>query len=215
VSASAHLVQPVSPEFKGQARSWLSKLDADNASFDSLADALARTVREPIKRGKIATPEMLQELARRWRDELPTEGRLQLEIDISQRCLAIRDLRIARSEQFLGHWTHGEDALVIFIACVTAKRRSYFTFQRHLCATVGLHALSRRFQRAFDCSDEAIRADLIALAGATEENYHPDGRFHVRVPDGVWAGKLQIFDHDDTYAWCARTFLSAAEVEAA
>jgi hypothetical protein len=76
-----------------------------------------------------------------------------------------------------------------------------------------MHALTRRLQRGFNCSDEAIRADLIALAGASEENYQPDGSFFVRLPDGVWAGKLLIFPDDDTYAWGVRTFLSAGEIE--
>jgi hypothetical protein len=212
VSASATIVRPVTPEFRGQARAWLSRLDAEDAGFGPMATRVGQALRAPLARGKIATPEDLQETARQWRDELPTAGRLKLEIDISQRSLTIRELRASTAEQFIPErWTSKEDALAIHVLYISAKRRASFEYKRQLIATVSLHALSRRMQRAFDCSDEAIRDDLIILAGASEENYHADGRFSVRVPGGVWAGTLRIFP-DDGYVWCCRTFLSDAEI---
>jgi hypothetical protein len=71
--------------------------------------------------------------------------------------------------------------------------------------------MTRRMQRAFDCSDEAIRDDLIALAAHSASN-DLNGRFLIRVPDGAWAGHLQLFD-DNTCAWGVRTFLSEGEIE--
>jgi hypothetical protein len=69
----------------------------------------------------------------------------------------------------------------------------------------------RRMQRAFDCSDEAIRDDLVALAAHSATN-DLTGRFLIRVPDGAWAGQLQRFE-DGSCAWGVRTFLSGGEIE--
>jgi hypothetical protein len=100
---------------------------------------------------------------------------------------------------------------VVLIDYIAAKRRAVFDYKRQLIATVSLHALTRRMQRAFDCSDGAIRDDLMALAARSASN-DLTGRFLIHVPDGAWAGRLQTFD-DGTCAWGVRTFLSDGEIE--
>ncbi len=177
-----------------------------------MATRIGKALRTPLAQNKVVKPADFAEAARRWRDELPTAGRLQLEIDLSQRNLTIRELRVSTTRQSIPtKWTTEEDALAVSVHFIAAKRRASFECKRQLIATVSLHALTRRMQRAFDCSDEAIRDDLIALAVHSAKN-DLTGRFIIPVPDGAWAGRLLIFP-DETCAWGVRTFLSDDEIE--
>ena len=85
-----------------------------------------------------------------------------------------------------------------------------FTFTNPLAAAVSLHALARRYQRARDNSDAAIRADLAALVRSVDEVEQANSDFAVPTADGQWIGEAT--DTDDRgkvkTILAARTFIS-------
>jgi hypothetical protein len=120
----------------------------------------------------------------------------------------IRDLRWASADQVVTDgWIGEKEVIAVFIVGIKINRRRFFYFHG-LMACVSLHALARRYQRAFDSLDAAIRADMIALAIASTGPQ--TGRFSVRCPDGAWAGRAQS-------TWClgVRTFLSEDQLAGA
>src|SRR5512135_1489395 len=105
------------------------------------AKVVARTSRSPIPR-----PEMLIDLARDWRAQIPEHGRFDLTIDApDKRSLIIREMRAGACNVHSPRWPDTAEPGVSVHATVLhlAPHRHEFTLA--VLAGVSLHALGRRY----------------------------------------------------------------------
>jgi hypothetical protein len=196
-------------EHLGRARAWRNELKAEDETAANRCIGIAESIRARLARGSVPKREALNEAARAWRDDVPSFGRLKLEIEAANRRLVIRELRMGAAHHAEGGWISPEEAIVIFVVGFYIGRQGFKFFQE-LIAAVSLHALARRFERGIDNTDAAIRADLIALAGAAVNSaIGPSGQFQISVADGAWGGRMHRVNAD-TVIQSVRTFLPDA-----
>ena len=93
-------------EFIGQARLFCARIDAaakiaSSAVLQIGADARAVVQRRPTWRG-----EHFSGFERQWRQTIPDEGRIRLEIARSKRALIITEFRLTRSSYEDIRWSH-------------------------------------------------------------------------------------------------------------
>jgi hypothetical protein len=113
------------------------------------------------------------------------------DLDLRKRTLRICQLRVCPSDFRAAAWNVDEAGLsVLGLQLDIGPHR--FNFAMPSLVTVSLHALARRYQRGLDISDEAIFADLHALARS-----HPaiakreaGDSFEVEAGGGCWRGHV-------------------------
>jgi hypothetical protein len=157
-------------------------------------------------------PSAFTRVAQAWRKQVPAAGQLSLAITHDAKRLAIVEIRAAPTDFRFNAWPEGasEPCLVVIVSALIVSA-GYFKFTNALAASVSLHALARRYQRARDNSDAAIRADLAALACPVDDVSDASGEFAVQTLDGQWIGEATDTD-DRGKVKCilaARTFISS------
>jgi hypothetical protein len=105
--------------------------------------------------------------------------------------LTITETRAGDCKLWFPTWDEGAAEAAIEVSRATLiVSPEQFQFHHVPIASIALHALARRFQRAWDNSDSAIYADLLALAWPSAEVLARGGDFNVPVADGQWVGAV-------------------------
>jgi hypothetical protein len=153
-------------EFVGQARLFCARFasaakTASAAVLQIGADARAIVQRRPTWRS-----EHLSGFERQWRQTIPDEGRIGLEIERSKRALIIAELRLTRSSYKDIRWSQPfpENSVSLMLCTCRLTTPAAFEIKRQAIATLGIHAIARRYQRGFDNTDRAILTDISELA---------------------------------------------------
>lgn len=198
---------PVTPEFRGMARALRSSIALEDPIAERVMDAIYMPLRQRLVRGLIPRACALAEAGRRWRDEMPTAGRLGLEVKLRGRThLSIKEMRISSAIVQLDSWDESEPGIVVLLTSLSIDRRQW-SCNHELLGGVTLHALSRRYHRGGNNADRAVKADLGGLAQALGSAPVTMGAsFEAPVSCGRWAGIIQHVNSQPVLV--ARTFLS-------
>jgi len=178
----------VPAEFIGLARAFRGRVaDADVGVIDVIR-ATSRQLVERMGRHPVPRAETLAGIVRAWRTTAPF-ARISLSSTFERKTLAIVETRVASHSYHDADWQ--QDALepgisVVRISLAIAPRTRPALSFATLCA-VSLHALGRRFERGHPIDDDAIIADIAALAAPLDVE---DGPIAVPVPDGRWLGSM-------------------------
>lgn len=189
--STAPLHPPGTPaEFRGQARAFLNRIAAAEPEYlKSLAGVMLPLRDRYHRRAKLPAGDTAA-AEEAWIEKLPTFGRIDIETRSSRVRLYVRELRaFARMEGFDEWAGASEPALVVMVVGVDL-RRDHLDAKKAVLATIGLHALARRFQRGFDTSDEALFSEFRAIAAVANDIIDAREVFRIQVPDGVWAGAV-------------------------
>jgi len=147
---------------------------------DTSQQLIARQRRHPVQRR-----DTLASIARAWRDKVPAFGR------------ANQEIRLEGKEADWDEDAREPGLSVVRITPAIAPHEKLALGMHMLCAA-SLHALARRYQRGRPTTDDAIIADLHALAAAHERlRGLPEGDgFAVDVASGQWLGNaLDVRSH--------------------
>jgi hypothetical protein len=210
IDVSATLSAPprsVSPEHRGRAREFRTRLAVEDPAAQDLVDAIGMPLRARLRRGSIPRADALADAARRWRDDMPTAGRIALEIDVRGRAhLTIKELRASAARVHLDVWQPGasEPGVAILLTGFAIHRRAWKP-HHELLAGLTLHSLGRFFQRSFDTSHASLIAAMQGLAAALGSAPLASGaEFEASVSCGRWRGNIQLV-HDlgrSHFRWC-------------
>jgi hypothetical protein len=197
----------VPAQFLGLARLFIRRADVAAAETIAWQGPMIAEVSKRLDRGVHQRPEQLDELERQFRamnreDLLPGERS------------AVLIKRIRRKMSVLYVWTTGgnrtqddwcpkglpthawnsEETLDIF-ACRLEFTPKAMDIKTVIVASVGVHALGRRFQRGFRNSDNAIKGDLaVLMAEARKTGLSGDKDFSIPCADGEWHGEVMRMD---------------------
>jgi len=199
-------------EYLGKARAFRSALVADHDAAIVMAARLTRPFLARYRMRQPPSGTALAGLAQAWRHRMPSGGRLDLVVAATRSRVSINEVRAAPSKFRFCAWREdaGEPALAIMRATFTVSAGRFESDTLRL-ASVPLHALARRFQRARDVSDAATRADLAALAVPRPDMLAAGGEFAVPLSDGQWVGTVaEIEDRGEPVPILAvRSFIAA------
>jgi hypothetical protein len=167
-------------EFIGLARAFRARI-AGPPRIDLLRRVRPRPGFQPMPRHAY-----LRRLAAEWRAQ-PHPGRLALLAEFDDGRLHVAELRAAPAKMRFAAAGFEELAITIGFHVVTMLPPK-FREMSAIVADIGLHALARRYQRVADNSDEAMRADLAALAPKWRDTA---GEFRIPAPSGgEWIGAV-------------------------
>lgn len=205
--------EPIPAEFRGLARQFWRHATAEDEVFGPgldriVAPVLSRMRKYPRRDLRDGTLDVLGE---QWA-KLPDGFRIALRTRIDKRGRRgdIIDLRVRPTRLAISDWE--ELAVDVDSLCLD------FPFRRggkipQTFASVGFHALARRFQRCPDHSRAALMSDFSALikANVNDETKFPTGElFDIQTPRGAWRGVTgPVTDLDGTVAvqFVVRTFV--------
>jgi hypothetical protein len=185
-----HKSQHGGHESRGLARVFMSKIIA----ADEQAYRVAKDTFAIAKKGWTARtpkPGFLIAIARAWQ-QMPSTGSLARKVIREQGALNIAELRLSGGYLYSEDWDEGakEHGLSLSILQVHVSKHSC-TLQIDEQAFIGVHALSRWYQRNFDLRDEALLSDLgrlyVARQGLLDTKSYD---FAVPTNEGLWLGRL-------------------------
>jgi hypothetical protein len=190
ISASViRATRPVPAEFVGRARAFRNRILADDDQVGAAIGAIIAYARNVLRRRHSYRLEHFQHLERAWRLTIPNTGRLAFAAERGKDSLTIVDTRICASVFHKGTWENhfGEHslALILYSGRFTS---GHLDIESVLVSAVSLHALARRFQRSFDCSDQAVLRDL-SLISLNVEGLLNTSLFRQPAGDGAWHGE--------------------------
>jgi len=200
-------------EFIGKARAFRSALVADHDAAILMATRLSGPFLARYRLRQPPTGRALADLAKGWRDRMPSAGRLRLVLDATRSRVSIDEIRAAPSK--FGFCAWGDDApeqAVAIVRVTVTVSTTQFGSNTLRAASVPLHALGRRYQRGWDVSDTAIRADLAELADPRPDLLARYGEFTVPLADGCWVGTVAEIEErgESVRILAVRTFVSEA-----
>jgi hypothetical protein len=183
-------------EFVGQARLFCARIDVASKTASAAVMQIGTDARAIVQRRPTWRGEHFSGFERQWRQTIPDEGRIRLEIERSKRALIISELRLARATYEDIRWSQpSPEASVCLMLCTfRLTTPAAFESKRLAIATVSIHAIARRYQRGFDNTDRAIQADISELAtngsqrlGSGAENQ----TFAIPCHSGQWVGTIE------------------------
>jgi hypothetical protein len=186
-------VVPVAAEFLGQARALVQRLAEIDDRAGPLADDILARARDRWRKHPSPRDETLRGIERRWRDELNSLARLDFGAWREARRLKIVEIRAAPIAYTELEWESSEPGIAIAGTRLLLEP-GRFTIDVKILATVGLHSLARRYQRAFGVgADEDVVRSIADLARHRLHLKSPDQEF--AVPDetggGEWRGSIE------------------------
>jgi hypothetical protein len=131
---------------------------------------------------------------RQWRQTIPDEGRIGLEIERSNRALIISELRLTRASYEDIRWSRPfpQSSIVLMLCTFRLTTPAAFECKRVAIATLGIHTIARRFQRGFNNTDRAIQIDISELALNVSRLLDAEGQtFAIPCPSGQWVGAIE------------------------
>ena len=183
-------------EFRGRGRCFREQIaDADDLAVRTMAHVFT-PLAVRADRSAIPRPELLQDAARDWRQEMPTVGLLDSNIQRSRRELHIREVRVGAGT--LSHATRDKETSEPVVAILLVDLHVAPGICRLMVDTavlLSLHALGRWYQRALDNSEVALLSDLARLAAAygrilTIHAATGNPGFLCPATGGQWAGSI-------------------------
>jgi hypothetical protein len=200
-------------EYLGMARAWRgAALERADRGTDAM-QRIAVSLRGQRRLGQVPSPGAYAKIVATWRKQVSAASRLGLSATAAPRRLSIMEARVTPGKFRFDGWDEDdvETAIIVMRIALTVSIEE-FRFETIIAASVPLHALARRFQRGWDNSDTAIRADLHALAEPCEGTLAAGGEFAVPIAHGgKWVGVVtEIKDRGDTVrVLVVRTFRDA------
>lgn len=199
-------------EYIGKARAFRTAVVAQHAEAMAVMDRLVMPLMARFQYRQAPSPGAFAKAAQAWRDQVPSAGRLGLVVNAARSRLTIAETRAAPTAFRFEAWPDGDAETVIAITQTTLLASvERFRFGSAPAASVPLHALARRFQRGWDVSEVAIRADLAALAAPRPDMLAAGGDFSVPLADGCWVGTVTEIDDrgTPTRILVVRSFMAA------
>src|SRR5690349_466367 len=152
-------------EFIGLARRLWKRVEAEHRVVKPAQEALLALLAslEP-RRGFRSPPRAaaLRQVAARWQT-LPATARLGLKLTLGSNRLTLSEIRVLPSKMRMQGWAEPELALGVRLTQITFERRR-LDIKRMPLGDACLHALARRYERGPSRDDDAVMADLFALA---------------------------------------------------
>jgi hypothetical protein len=194
---SAVLSRPpaVGAEFCGLARRYRTGIEREDEAMLAILRRITQPLKARLASGKANfRPDMLVDLERAWRTQIPTAGRLSLTVKRTDGGLTIEETRVTSGEFRFAAWI-GEarepDLGLVLVSLIVRPGRVELTTPA--LASIGLHAVARWYQRALDVSDARLRNDLLAIARARAGILDAPqwGEFAVlATAGGKWVGQV-------------------------
>jgi len=184
----------VPAEFVGKARTFRSRIEAADTIAIRVIQTTSRMLTDRMQRHPVPRPEILAAVSRAWRVVMPPTGRISQELTLDRKALCIVETRLCPQRYHVSAWEADAwepgVAVVRLSLRIAPYTRLSLSIQNLCCAS--LHALGRRFERGCQRTDDAIIADLAALAAAHEALVEqPEGSsFDLPVADGRWLGSV-------------------------
>jgi hypothetical protein len=187
---------PVPAEFLGLGRRFREQIaDADDRAVGVMARIFTPLAKR-AERDLRPRPEMLQDVARQWRQQLPAFGLIDSQTRLSRKELHIREVRVGA-----GTWCYDPKdeqsseagVAILFVELYVAA--GVCQLMVDTAAQLPLHALGRWYQRTLDNSEAALISDLGRLAAAygrilDETAATRDPNFFCPAASGRWAGSV-------------------------
>lgn len=186
MSITASALPPAVPaEFRGRARTFLTRLEAVEPSYVAALGTITLPLRDKHRRrAKLAAGDTTA-AERAWLEQLPPFGRIATETRSSRVNLYVRELRLfARTENF-DTWSGTVEPTIAILLIGVDQRRKRLEASKATLALIGLHAMARRYQRGFDTTDETIFAEFRTIAKVANEITDAGTDFRIPVSNGV------------------------------
>jgi len=175
---------PVPVEFLGAARRFRERILAVDALAIDAMEVILAPVRRRLEKKRNLRSAMVIDTAREWREKVPAEFRLSLDVIYREHSVAITEVRISSSRTKHIAWGGTGEPGISIARVELAAGNGRLTVDTRPLASISLHALARRYQRG-GCDEAAISRDLrdIVAVGVT-------GSDDVRCRTGLWAGPV-------------------------
>jgi hypothetical protein len=190
------VITRIPAEFLGRGRSFRNRIiNADDQAVRTMTRVFSPLARR-AERSSVPRRELLQGAARHWRQQMPADGFLDSNIQLSRRELHIREVRLGGGTSCQPAWNEGVTEPVIAIMLIDLHvAPEICRLMTDPAALVCQHALGRWYQRALNTSDAALVSDLSRLAASYDQiltTYQTTGdpRFLCPANDGQWAGSV-------------------------
>jgi hypothetical protein len=191
-------------EFIGAARVLRDKIAAAHAVIEQRTETLIASFRPRDNFTPFPKRAMIERLLRRLRAQRSL-ARLRLVSSYKDGKLQLAELRAEPARVTLPRWGAAELSILISMRTL-AIRPPAFAQMALPMAFVGIHALSRRFQRGEDRSDAAVLRDLEALGRSWRTAVEGTIEFAVPAPGGGrWIGAQHLLGEAPVLA--VRTFV--------
>lgn len=194
-------------EFVGKARALRNRLVAVDPIAVRAMSRARPLVMAPASRGHLP-PTAVRMAVAVWRDQVPPIGRLAFASDCGARRLRIVEVRACGAGFRLSAWDDEAHEPGVAIRAYVLdidleRRRSAFTAEP--LASVGLHALARRFERGRRTTDADVLDELVVIAGFEAG---AGDSFAIPVPTGRWVGHPCDVSHkgNDVLIHAVRSF---------
>jgi hypothetical protein len=180
----------VGREFLGKARLLRNEVVAVDEQMVGTYHRLLGAARARARKSSVPRPDLLIDLERAYRTQMPETWRIRLDIQREKKSLLIYDWRVTRCSFKDEEWDDAAEEPGIGVSRLVIDIRPG-VFHGRLTAhfNASLHAVARRFSRAGDVTREAVVRDLAALAHA-EIPASPGELFEVAAGDGAWRGRV-------------------------
>ncbi|MGH2506088.1 MAG: hypothetical protein ACRDHZ_01495 [Ktedonobacteraceae bacterium] len=201
----------VSAQHRGLARDLLRRLEAPSAVWAHDSLGLLAPLGGP-NNTSTSRRTLLDLLPERWR-ALASFGRLGLVISPGNPTTTIRETRAFPHRVQCPGWSDDEHSVGVLIRTVRVQLspKPAVADTSVVTATVGLHALARRYARGCDGRDEAVLRDLLTLTNPSKWTTgvrDSNSEFDVVVPGGRWRGGAMRLDCANPVL-AVRTFIAS------
>jgi hypothetical protein len=191
--SSARTAPNVPHEFVGQARLFCARIEAAAKTASASALQIVDDAHAIVQRRLTWRPEHFPYFERQWRQTIPDEGRIGLAIERSKRALIIAAFRLSRSSYEDITWSQPipERSVALMLRTFRLTTPAAVECKRLAIATLGIHAIARRYQRGFDNTDRAIQLDISELALNFSRLLDADSQtFTLACTSGFWVGAI-------------------------
>jgi hypothetical protein len=182
----------VAREFVRKATSLRDKIVAADSLFQYFLMEIIGPYRpRQLASGGFFTPtprkKVLLLLGREW-ETITEPARLKGSFHSTKSSFAVAEMRAGPCTLDAPGWSEPELGIRLFLYILELAPGKYLEEQTTI-ASLGLHALSRYYQRAWDASDAQILEELCHLAVAASTLSAHDQRFLLQGAQGAWAGR--------------------------
>lgn len=186
-------------EFVGKARDFRRRVAAENTRYLTASRQLVQPIEARLRRhpDRGLRHETLAQLAREWRQNMPQEFSLSLDIAWQRAGVTISETRIAAADYRDDTWQDGHNEPQVCLGRVSAilnRREARVVFR--VPAIVSLFALTQWLRWNQPDDDAALIGDLAQLAGFDADAVPADSQVSVKG----WRGRCVVCEVRDRVA---------------
>ncbi len=179
-------------EHAGLARDLRRRVAAEERELAIVFTAAMEPIKDRLRRypGRSLRPELLTDLARRWR-AAPAVFRLSFDVKRDRNACVITEVRLsAGSMERLNDpaWNGMEPTIAIILNEFLAWKEKTKLRERPR-ALFSLHAIARRLQRDPRCDDAVLISDMALVAKIDVANIGHEEGFVIHTREGGWRGR--------------------------